>query len=98
AAAPAAAPVAAAPAAAGGFVVQIAAQRSEAEAQAAWRSTQARYPGVLGSYRANIRRADLGTRGIYYRAQVGPFAGKDQANELCQSLRAQGGECMVQKN
>lgn len=96
--APAAATSSTAAAAASGYYVQVAAQRSESEAQAAWRMTQNKYPGILRSYTANIRRADLGDRGIYYRAQVGPFGSKDQANELCQSLRAQGGDCMVQRN
>ncbi|MFK8251485.1 SPOR domain-containing protein [Ancylobacter terrae] len=94
----AATPAPATTASTGGFVVQIAAQRSEAEAQSAWKQVQARYPAVLGSQRVSIRRADLGDRGIYYRAQVGPFASRDQANELCQNLRAQGGDCMVQRN
>ncbi|MDF2995741.1 MAG: Sporulation domain protein [Xanthobacteraceae bacterium] len=85
-------------ASAGGYFVQVAAQRTQGEAQSAWRATQGKFPGILGSYSANIRRADLGDRGIYYRAQVGPFNSKDQANELCQSLRAQGGDCMVQRN
>ena len=106
AAAPVASPTTAAPAApaatdaagSNGYFVQVAAQRTQGEAQSAWRATQGKYPGILGSYSANIRRADLGDRGIYYRAQVGPFNTKDQANELCQSLRAQGGDCMVQRN
>jgi hypothetical protein len=103
AAAPVASPTTAAPAApaaadSNGYFVQVAAQRTQGEAQSAWRATQGKYPGILGSYSANIRRADLGDRGIYYRAQVGPFNSKDQANELCQSLRAQGGDCMVQRN
>lgn len=97
-AAPAAAPAASDQASAGGYFVQVAAQRTQGEAQSAWRATQGKFPGILGNYSANIRRADLGDRGIYYRAQVGPFNSKDQANELCQSLRAQGGDCMVQRN
>jgi len=96
--APSAAAPSSASADAGGYFVQVAAQRTQAEAQSAWRATQGKYPGILGNYSANIRRADLGDRGIYYRAQVGPFNSKDQANELCQSLRAQGGDCMVQRN
>lgn len=103
AAPPVASPAPAAPpasdaASSGGYFVQVAAQRTQGEAQTAWRATQSKFPGILGSYSANIRRADLGDRGIYYRAQVGPFNSKDQANELCQSLRAQGGDCMVQRN
>ncbi|MBS9476152.1 SPOR domain-containing protein [Ancylobacter radicis] len=92
------APAASAPAAAGAYVVQIASVRSEAEAQATWRSMQAKYPGVLGGQSMAVRRADLGDRGIYYRAQVGSFANRDDANALCQALRSQGGDCMVQRN
>lgn len=100
AAAPAPAPAAtsAAPAPAGAYVVQIASVRSEAEAQATWRSMQSKYPGVLNGQSMAVRRADLGDRGIYYRAQVGSFANREDANALCQALRAQGGDCMVQRN
>jgi cell division protein FtsN len=52
---------------------------------------------VLGGYQANIRRADLGEKGVYYRVQVGPFA-SDQATELCSRLQSAGGQCVVQRN
>lgn len=87
-----------APSAAGAYVVQVASQRSEADAMGSWRALQTKYPNLLGNYRATVKKADLGDKGIYYRAQVGPFASRDQANELCQSLRAQGGDCVVNKN
>ena len=96
--APAAAPAATAAAAAGGFFVQVASARSEADAQTAFRAAQSKYPGVLNGQPVAFKRADLGDRGIYYRAQVGPFGNRDDANGLCQSLRAQGGDCMVQRN
>ncbi|MBB6309148.1 SPOR domain-containing protein [Xanthobacter tagetidis] len=87
------------PVAAGGsYVVQVASQRSEADAQGSWKALQAKYPTLLGSYSAQVRKADLGERGVFYRAQVGPFASRDQANELCQALRGQGGDCIVNKN
>ena len=87
-----------APTAAGAYVVQVASQRSEADAMGSWRALQTKYPNLLGNYRATVKKADLGDKGIYYRAQVGPFATREQANELCQSLRAQGGDCVVNKN
>jgi cell division septation protein DedD len=87
----------AAPAAGGGYSVQVSSQRSEADAQAAFRSLQRKYPDVLGGYQANIRRADLGEKGVYYRVQVGPFA-SDQATELCSRLQSAGGQCVVQRN
>jgi len=81
----------------GGYVVQVASQRSEADAQASFKALQQKYPSVLGSHQAMIRRADLGEKGIYYRAQIGPFPA-DQAKELCSSLKSAGGQCMVQPN
>lgn len=86
-----------APTAAGTYVVQVASQRSESDALGSWKALQAKYPNLLGSYKATVKKADLGDKGIYYRAQVGPFASRDQANDLCQSLRAQGGDCVVTK-
>ncbi|MEX0591702.1 MAG: SPOR domain-containing protein [Xanthobacteraceae bacterium] len=86
------------PAPAGSYVVQVAAQKSEAEAAATWQQLQQRYAAVLGAQQASIRRVDLGERGVFYRAQVGPFASRSQASEVCQSLKAAGGECVIQRN
>jgi cell division septation protein DedD len=84
---------------AGGFVVQVSSQRSEAEAQAAFRSLQTKYP-ALGGREVLIRRKDLGERGIFFAAQVGPFGVKGDADQLCETLKAAGGAgaCFVQKN
>jgi hypothetical protein len=99
AAAPPARSAAPAPVSATGqYAVQISSQRSEAEAQAAFRSLQAKYPTQLGGRQALIRRADLGSKGIYYRALVGPFANGSDATALCQSLKSAGGSCLIQKN
>lgn len=84
--------------ASGQYAVQISSQRSEAEAQAAFRALQAKYPTQLGGRQPIIRRADLGSKGIYYRAMVGPFADSGDASALCQSLKAAGGNCLIQKN
>jgi cell division septation protein DedD len=84
--------------AAGGYAVQVTSQRSEAEAEAAYRALQAKYPQELGGHRPLVRRADLGAKGTYYRALVGPFASGEQASELCSKLKAAGGSCIVQKN
>jgi len=82
----------------GGYAVQVTSQRSEAEAEAAYRALQAKYPQELGGHPPLVRRADLGAKGTYYRAMVGPFASGEQASELCSKLKAAGGSCIVQKN
>ena len=94
------APQAIAPAASGGgnYLVQIASQRSEAEASASFKALQGKYPSVLGSRSATIKRADLGEKGTYYRAMVGPFGSPDEASQFCGNLKTAGGQCVVQRN
>jgi cell division septation protein DedD len=82
---------------AGGFVVQLSAQRSESDAQATFRTLQAKYPALSGR-EPLIRRKDLGERGIFFAAQVGPFGAKSEADQLCETLKSSGGTCFVQKN
>jgi hypothetical protein len=89
---------AAASAGGAGSYVQVSSQRSESEAQAAFRSLQAKFPDQLGSRQPSIHRVDLGAKGTYYRAMVGPFANAGEAGQLCSSLKAAGGQCLVQKN
>ncbi len=80
-----------------GYAVQVSSRRSQADAEAAFRSLQAKYPGQLGGHHALIRRVDPGQKGVYYRAMVGPFANHDAATKLCSSLKAAGGSCFVQR-
>jgi cell division septation protein DedD len=82
----------------GGYAVQVSSHRSEQEAQSSFRALRAKYPNLLGGREPIIRRADLGTKGIYYRAMVGPFDSADQATDLCTNLKAAGGSCLIQKN
>ena len=98
-----AAPTAIAPAArashaTGGYAVQVSSQRSEADAQAAFRSLQAKYPKQLGGRQMLIHKVELGAKGTYYRAMVGPFATQAEAGELCSGLKAAGGQCLIQRN
>jgi hypothetical protein len=97
------APQAAAPAPAvsnvgSGTFVQVSSQRSEAEAQSAFRGLQAKFPTQLGGRDLLVHKADLGAKGTYYRAVVGPFTNPAEAAELCSSLKAAGGQCLIQKN
>jgi hypothetical protein len=90
--------VQAAPGSGGGYMVQIASQKNEADAQASYRALQGKYPAVLGSRSPVVRRADLGEKGVYYRAMVGPFGSSDEAAQFCGSLKTAGGQCVVHGN
>ena len=89
---------ASAPRASGAYMVQLVSNKSEAETQSSFKVLQFKYPTVLGTRAALIRRVELGDRGTYYRAHVGPFANADQANVLCDRLKSAGGQCLVHKN
>jgi hypothetical protein len=94
-------PAPAAPAAstgAGGYLVQVASQKNEGDAQASYRALQGKYPAVLGSRSPVIKRADLGDKGVYYRAMIGPFGSADEATQFCGNLKTAGGQCVVQRN
>ena len=82
----------------GGYLVQVSSQKNEADAQASFRALQGKFPNVLGSKSPVIKRADLGEKGVYYRAMVGPFGSPDEASQFCGSLKSAGGQCVVQRN
>jgi hypothetical protein len=82
----------------GGYVVQVSSQRNEADAKASFRVLQGKFPSVLGSRTPMIKRADLGPKGVYYRAMVGPFGSPEEASHFCGSLKSAGGQCVVQRN
>lgn len=82
----------------GGYLVQVSSQKNEADAQASFRSLQSKFPNVLGSRSPVIKRADLGEKGVYYRAMVGPFGSQDEASQFCGGLKSAGGQCVVQRN
>jgi SPOR domain len=81
----------------GGYFVQVSAQKSQEEARSSFRSMQSRYASVLGGHNPVFRRKDLGPKGVFYGAQVGPFS-REGAAQLCESLKSAGGTCMIQRN
>jgi hypothetical protein len=82
----------------GGFLVQLSSQKTEAEATASFHSLQAKFPNELGGRAPIVRRADLGTKGVFYRTMVGPFDSAQEANQFCASYKAAGGHCVVPNN
>jgi len=77
------------------FQVQLAAVRDEAAAVKEWNRLKSRNAELLGSLRLNVVRADLGSRGIFYRLRAGPIATQAAASQLCQSLAKAKVGCLV---
>lgn len=79
----------------GNYVVQVASHKTPEEAQNAWTNLRQQYGQIFTGRNADIRKVDLGDRGTFYRAMVGPM-NREQANALCQNLKTQGAGCIVQ--
>jgi hypothetical protein len=88
--------VAAAPAS-GGYLVQVSSQKSESDAQSSYRALQSKY-SQLKARQPVIRRADLGNKGVFYRAMVGPFESGEEAVQFCNGLKQAGGQCIIHRN
>ncbi|MEG6509402.1 SPOR domain-containing protein [Methyloligella sp. 2.7D] len=90
------APAQAPAAAASKYVVQVASKQDQTSALAAFADMQQKYPSLLGNYRPMVNRVNLGSKGVWYRLQIGPMANQATASKLCSDLKAQGlSDCLV---
>lgn len=93
--APTAPPSAAAAASAkGGVLLQIGSYKSEVEARQSW-SAFAKSHALAAAYQPDVKRVDLGAKGVWYRLRLGSFADKQSAAAFCQKLRADGAGCLI---
>lgn len=76
-----------------GSYLQIGAFRSKEDAETAFKRAKGKF-SVLSSSNHYIAKANLGSKGIYYRLRVGPFANKKTALNTCNTLKTQGQACM----
>jgi cell division septation protein DedD len=81
--------------ASGTHLVQIAALRTQAAADAAWSSAVGAHPGLFTGAEKRVQRADLGAKGVFYRLRVGAFAERTNASEFCDALKERGETCIV---
>jgi len=81
---------------AGGYVAhaQLASQPSEAAAQSTAGTLQRRFGNLLNGAKLSVVRADLGAKGVYYRVIV-PTSSLGDAQQLCSSIRSNGGDCVA---
>jgi hypothetical protein len=74
--------------------VQLASQRSEAEARQTAQTMVTRFGPLFGGANMEVQRVDLGAKGIYYRVRV-PATSMEQANNICTNVKAAGGDCFT---
>lgn len=78
------------------YVVQVGSKKNQTDALASFADMQQKYPSLLASYRPMVQKADLGTKGTWYRLRIGPIADKTSATKLCGQLKSQGlPDCLV---
>jgi hypothetical protein len=80
----------------GGPALQIGAYKSEEEANAAWRAFTQKHP-MAANYQSDVRKVDLADKGVWYRLRIVAFADKSEAVQLCDKLKADGGNCFLAK-
>lgn len=79
----------------GDFLVQIAALRSEEQAEMAWKRVVSSEPELYHGANKIIQRADLGQDGVFYRLRVGAFADRSEASAFCDAIKKTGANCIV---
>lgn len=86
----AAAPAAAAPTGTTGYVAVLASRQSHMDALKSFADIQQKHSSVLQGRTPDVREANLGEKGIWFRVVVGPPGSKESANSVCSQLKAQG--------
>ncbi|WP_303981347.1 SPOR domain-containing protein [Dongia mobilis] len=86
---------AAAPAIDGGYRLQLASVPNEGDVEGEWKRLKRRIGAPLDNLDLHVERADLGTKGIFYRLQAGPFADRSAAAATCEDIKAAGGDCLI---
>jgi hypothetical protein len=73
-----------------GYVAVLASKKSREEALKAFADLHAQYPEVLGRVTPDVREANLGERGVWYRLIGGPPGSRESARDLCAKLKTRG--------
>jgi len=79
----------------GSYLVSITSQDSESAARESFRIQQGKYSSVLGSRSPVIKRVEMDGGKVKYRAMVGPYRTRAEAQQFCSELKAAGGQCFT---
>ena len=83
--------------AAGPYGLQLASMKKLDGASVEWRRLQTTHKSTLSGLGSRVVRADLGSRGVFYRLVAGPYATQARARDACAKLKAQNQGCLVVK-
>jgi len=67
--------------------VHLASYRSQKQADRGWAQMRRAYKTVLGSLKPEVKKINLGRKGVYYRLKAGPFKSAGAAKAACRQLK-----------
>jgi Tfp pilus assembly protein PilF len=79
-----------------GWSVQLASAATEEAAWSTWKKMKARHK-ALAAKDPVVVRADLGTKGIFYRVRLVGFDSQSAASSECSKLKSKGVSCYISK-
>lgn len=79
-----------------GWAIQLASATTEDAAWALWKKMQAKSKSLKGK-EAVVVRADLGTKGVFYRLRLIGYDNQSDATRACGKLKSGGVKCYVAK-
>ncbi len=79
----------------GKYKIQLGAYRSESAASDAWKAMNKKFSKELGGLSMHIEKANLGSKGIFYRLQAGAFSSEEDARMACNKLVAKKQGCLA---
>jgi Tfp pilus assembly protein PilF len=79
-----------------GWSVQLASAATEDAAWSTWKKMKSRHK-ALAKKEPVVVRADLGTKGVFYRVRLVGFDDQNAASSACSRLKAKGVKCYISK-
>ncbi len=73
-----------------GYVAVLASKKSRQEALNSFADLHSQYPDVLSGMTPDVREANLGDKGMWYRLIVGPPGSREAARTVCGKLKEKG--------
>lgn len=73
-----------------GYVAVLSSKKTRMDAMKAYASLDQKYRDMLASGTFDVQEADLGDKGVWYRAVIGPPRSYEGAKKLCEDLKAAG--------
>lgn len=87
----------AASSATGGYVLQIGSYKTRDEANESWSVFREKHADAIEGLSIDIKAADLGDKGTWYRLRLGPFTDKEAASAVCEKIKSAGGKCFLSR-